>query len=171
MVSFTVGSRGISRETLLPFGIYIAHHPPFQLFILAATGKGLGNEDDKLRAAKALTVAAGSTLILLGLFWPCVWMCTHSGSGGRRQNRNFTPINCTVWLLSLMYIGIASALAVEVSQNFSAMWPWDFDFRENNEWFAQVPLWTLIVMVGMMTTFVLTSCVLCVCLSLAGRMW
>ena len=169
MVSFTVVPRGISHETLLPFGIYIAHHPPFQLYILAATDKGL--ENDPLRAAKALTIAAGSTLILLGLFWPCVWMCTHSGSGGPRQKRNFTPINCTVWLLSLMFIGIASALAVEVYQNFSAMWPWDFDFQDNKEWFAQVPLWTLIAMVGMMATFALTSCVLCVCLSLAGRMW
>ena len=148
--------------------LYIAHPPPFQLFILVATGEGLGNETDQLRAAKALTVAAGSTMILLGLFWPCVWMCTHSGSRGQRQKRNFTPINCTVWLLSLMFIGIASALAVEVSQNFSTMWPWSVG---NNEWFAQVPLWTLIVMVGMMATFALTSCVLCVCLSLAGRMW
>jgi len=153
-----------------PFGIYIAHPPAFQLFILVATGGGLENEGDQLRAAKALTVAAGSTVILLGLFWPCVWMYTHSGSRGQRQKRNFTPINCTVWLLSLMFIGIASALAVEVSQNFSAMWPWDVNFQDN-EWFAQVPLWTLIAMVGMMATFVLTSCVLCVCLSLAGCMW
>ena len=152
------------------------------LFILVVTDGGFGAKACPSLPAKALTTAGGGAVILWALFWPCVWIWTRSDT--QQHQRNFAPISCIAWLLSLVFVGIVCGLAVQVYHDYDSMKNITecipphmrnvtgctlVDSIDCN--ISYVPLWTLTVMGGMIVIFVLVSCVLCGCLPLAGRVW
>lgn len=152
------------------------------LFIPVVTGKGFGPQACPSLPAKVLTTAGGGAVILWALFWPCVWIWTRSDT--QQRQRNFAPISCIAWLLSLVFVGIVFGLAVEVYHDYYSMEnitecipPLFRNITGCNLVhsidcnISHVPLWTLTAMGGMIVIFVLVSCVLCGCLPLAGRVW
>ena len=155
------------------------------LFLISvATGGGFGPHACPSLLAKVLTTAGGGVVILWALIWPCVWILTRSDT--QQHQRNFTPISCVAWLLSLVFVGIVCALAVQVYHDHTmvniteCIYPaaiirniTEFKLVDTtcSSTFFQVPLWSLTAMGGMIVIFVLVSFVLCVCLPLAGRVW
>lgn len=152
----------------------------YLLLISVATGGGFGPQACPSLLAKVLTTAGGGVVILWALFWPCVWILTRSDT--QQYQRNFTPISCVAWLLSVVFVGIVCALAVQVYHDHTMECIYPVPAMINitecklvdttcSSTFFQVPLWSLTAMGGMIVIFVLVSFVLCVCLPLAGRVW